>query len=507
MTSTATTPDGVRSTRRALTGWGRTAPSACDVMQVHSGDDVDRVLAGAAGSGRSVVGRGLARSYGDAAQCAGGIVLDITGLDTVLDADFEAGLVRVGAGTSLDALMRAFVPRGWFVPVTPGTRYVTVGGAIAADIHGKNHHRDGSFCSYVTRLSLATPSGRVEVSPQSDPDLFWATAGGMGLTGIVIEATLRMLRVETATMRVDTERTENLDDCLTRMSERDGDYRYSVAWIDCLARGRKMGRSVLSRADHARLDELPATRRGEALRFDPRVRIDVPVTPPSGLLNPVTVAAFNEVWFHKAPRARAGELQSISTYFHPLDGVGAWNRMYGPRGFVQYQLVVPFGAEDALRAVVTHLSERRMPSFVTVLKRFGPGDPGPLSFPVEGWTLALDLPVGSPALGPLLDTFDDIVAGAGGRVYLAKDSRLRPDLIEAMYPRLSEWRAVRDRVDPDGTLVSDLSRRLGLLSSPRPRRASRPNRTRTRTTTPTTTKPATKATKSTPAPAQEGVTS
>ncbi|HVA04222.1 MAG TPA: FAD-binding oxidoreductase [Acidimicrobiales bacterium] len=477
------TADGVAArhtpgVRRSLTGWGRTAPSACDVSEVHTAEDLDTVLAGATHSKRSVVARGLGRSYGDAAQCAGGVVIDMTGLDTVLEADLDTGVVRMGAGTSLDALMRAFVPRGWFVPVTPGTRHVTVGGAIAADIHGKNHHRDGSFCSYVTRLSLATPSGRVEVSPQSDPDLFWATAGGMGLTGIVVDATVQMVRIETATMRVDTERAQNLDDCLTRMTEHDGDYRYSVAWIDCLARGAKMGRAVLTRADHARLEDLPPARRADALCFNPVVGAQVPITPPSGLVNPVTVAAFNELWFRKAPRSRTGELQSMATYFHPLDGVGSWNRMYGARGFVQYQFVVPFGAEEALRAVLTRLSQRRMASFVTVLKRFGPADPGPLSFPIEGWTLAFDLPVGPLSTGPLLDALDEIVAGAGGRVYLAKDSRLRPELLEAMYPRLAEWRATRQRIDPAGVFASDLSRRLDLVSTPRTGRASRPSRAR-----------------------------
>jgi len=464
------------TSRRELTGWGRTASSACDVARVRCAEDVDQVLASAAAGGRSVVARGLARSYGDAAQCAGGIVVDTTGLDVVLDADLDTGLVRVEAGTSLDALMRSFVPHGWFVPVSPGTRYVTVGGAIAADIHGKNHHRDGSFCSYVTRLSLATPSGRVEVSPGGDPELFWATAGGMGLTGIVVEATIQMRPVESATMLVDTERAHSLDDCLARMEERDATYRYSVAWIDCLARGAKLGRAVLTRAEHARLDDLPPDRRRQALHFDPRVRAQVPVTPPSGLLNPMTVAAFNELWFRKAPRMRVAQLQTIATYFHPLDTVGAWNRLYGPRGFVQYQFVVPFGAEDALRAVLTRLSEGRVASFLAVLKRFGVQDPGPISFPTEGWTLALDLPVGPAVLGPLLDALDETVAAAGGRVYLAKDCRLRPDLLETMYPRLAQWRAVRDKVDPAGMFVSDLSRRLGLLGTRRPRRPSRTRR-------------------------------
>jgi decaprenylphospho-beta-D-ribofuranose 2-oxidase len=452
------------SSDRLLAGWGRTAPTAATVSQVSDADDVARVLLQAKSTGRQALARGLGRSYGDAAQCAGGMVIDGTGMHRVFEVDADAGRVRVGGGVSLDSLMRQFLPQGWFVPVTPGTRQVTVGGAIAADIHGKNHHRDGSFASHVSRLSLVTPTGAHELDPRGTPDLFWATAGGMGLTGVVVDATILMVPVETAWMMVDTERASDLDDCMDRMEAGDDGYRYSVAWIDCLARGARTGRSVLTRGDHATLDDLPPPLRSSATRFEPSSTLDIPVTSPVNVLNPLTVKAFNEMWYRKAPRRRMGHLEPIASFFHPLDGVGSWNRLYGKRGFVQYQFVVPLGAGAVLRGILEALSSAHVASFLAVLKRFGPGDAGPLSFPQEGWTLALDLPIGPKGLGLLLDRLDDAVAEAGGRVYLAKDGRLRPELVEVMYPRLPEWRTIQRGVDPDAVLSSDLSRRLGLIA-------------------------------------------
>ncbi len=455
--------------RSLLTGWGRTPATAADVVHAVHPDIVDGVVSGAiAGGGRpdrGLIARGLGRSYGDAAQNAGGTVIDATWLDAVHHVDLEAGLITVGAGVSLQTLMERFVPLGWFVPVTPGTRLVTVGGAIAADIHGKNHHCDGSFCSHVTTMTLVTPTGARDVSPSSDPDLFWATAGGMGLTGVVTRATLQMIPVESSYMLVDTERAADLDDAMSRMTSGDDGYRYSVTWIDCQSTGKNLGRSVLTRGDHARLDELPvALQRSpdKARRFAPRTLVNVPVTPPSGLLNPLTVGAFNEFWFRKAPRFQVGKPHHMTGFFHPLDGVGSWNRLYGTRGFLQYQFVVGDEQAESVRRIIERLTEVKLASFLAVLKRFGPGDPGPLSFPMPGWTLALDLPVGSVGLDRLLDDFDEEVASVGGRVYLAKDSRLAPDMFERMYPDVDAWRAVRDRIDPKNVLQSDLSRRLGL---------------------------------------------
>jgi decaprenylphospho-beta-D-ribofuranose 2-oxidase len=443
-----------------LTGWGRTAPTPAIVSPVHGDDDVLSVLNGH--SPRGVLARGLARSYGDAAQNAGGLVLDMTAADRVLDVNLGNGEVEVEAGISLDRLMNLFVPMGFFVPVTAGTRYVTVGGAIAADIHGKNHHIAGSFSQHVRWLDLLTADGQVRrVGPEEDADLFWATAGGMGLTGVILRARVRMKPIESSRIVVDTDRTPDLDSLMTLLSETDHLYDYSVAWIDCVAKGRRMGRSVLTRGRFARRDELPSRQQADPLHYSGSVRLSVPDVFPPGLLNGATVAAFNELWYRKSPKRKRGQLQTIPTFFHPLDGVGEWNRIYGPRGFVQYQFTVPFGQEQAMREALERISSSGHASFLAVLKRFGEGNPGMLSYPSPGWTLALDVPV-VRGLAELLDRLDELVVAAGGRIYLAKDSRVRPELFEHMYPELEHFRAVRKRVDPDGVFTSDLARRLSL---------------------------------------------
>jgi decaprenylphospho-beta-D-ribofuranose 2-oxidase len=446
--------------RASLSGWGRTTASTATVHRPATGAAAAGLLAGA--GPRGILARGLGRSYGDAAQNAGGEVADMAGLDGVLAFDPASGRVTVQAGVSLDRLLRVTVPSGWFLSSTPGTRYVTVGGAVANDVHGKNHHRDGSIRNAVRSLQLLTPAAGapVTVEPGDDAGLFAATAGGLGLTGIILAATLQLDPVETAWMRVDTDRPTDLDDLLQRMAA--APRRYTVAWVDCLARGRRLGRSVLTSADHARLEDLPAAARPAARRFAPRRRLAVPPGVPGGLLGRRVAQAFNQAWLARAPRRERGRLRPLDGFFYPLDALAGWNRLYGPGGFVQYQFAVPDGAEATLQAVVERLAAERCPSFLAVLKRFGQGA-GLLSFPIAGWSLAVDIPAGQPGLGRLLDELDELVAQAGGRVYLAKDARLRRATLAAMYPQLERWQAVRDRADPAGRLRSDLGRRLGLV--------------------------------------------
>jgi decaprenylphospho-beta-D-ribofuranose 2-oxidase len=445
-----------------LTGWGRTTPT---LASVHRPVDAGRVAELMARPGeRGTIARGLGRAYGDAAQNAGGRVLSLLGVRGVHGFDPGRGTITVGAGLSIGDLARLVLPHGWFPPVLPGTSHVTIGGAIAADVHGKNHHREGSFCDHVRSLELVTPGGeRRTVSAADDRDVFAATAGGMGLTGVIVAATIELLAVETDRVRVDTERAESLDDLMDRMERGDDGYRYSVAWVDCLARGRRLGRSVLMRGEHAGREDLAGERSGasETAAFAPPRVLSAPPGVPSGLLSTPALRAFNEAYFRRSPRREHGRFEALHSYFHPLDVVGDWNRLYGPRGLLQYQLVVPFGAEEALREVVERLAEARAPAFLAVLKRFG-GGRGLLSFPIPGWTLTMDLPAGRPELAPLLDGLDELVVEAGGRLYLAKDSRLRPELLEAMYPELDRWREIRAGLDPEGSLRSDLGRRIGL---------------------------------------------
>jgi len=422
--------------------------------------------------GTGVIARGAGRSYGDAAQNGGGDVLDMTGLDRILAIDRQLGLVTAQAGATMAQLMSGLAADGLTLPVVPGTRHVTLAGAIASDIHGKNHHCDGALARHVTALSLCTPAGGLtEVTPESDPALFYATLGGMGLTGVIVQATLRAEPLGAPFVVADVDRTDGLEQTLQLMSGGER-HRYSVAWLDLLAEGSKMGRAIVSRADPLAEEDprpLPRGRRAAGRPYPDslsrRPAFEVPRGFPAALLRPASMRTFNVLRWRAAPRRARGRRLALAPYFFPLDALGEWNRLYGPAGLIQYQLVIPTGRESALERCFELMRTRRLPVYLAVFKRFGPAFGGPLSFPLEGWTLAADLPAGAPGLRAALDELDEVVAGCGGRVYLSKDARLRADALAAMYPQLDRFHAQRAKVDPEGVLRSDLARRLGLCGA------------------------------------------
>jgi len=412
------------------------------------------------GSGGLIM-RGQGRSYGDAATSNSGIVVLTEQLNALGQTDAK-GLLRADAGATLEDILRVVVPQGWFPAVVPGTKYVSVGGCLAADVHGKNHHRDGSFANHVTEFEiLLADKTRLTCAPTSNADLFWATAGGMGLTGIIASVNLQLVPVASAFMSVQYHQAENLDATLAMLSDKSLDDSYTVMWLDCSARGRKLGRSVLLRGHHATKDELPPELRDGNPKTGKSYSINFDF--PSWVLNSYSVAAFNEFYYRLHKQRQKPLVQHYEEFFFPLDRIGNWNRMYGRRGFIQYQCVFPLNdSAQGLQILLEELRAASRASFLSVLKLFGPGNKGQLSFPIEGYTLTLDLPLGDPDLLPSLDRLDELVVKFGGRVYLAKDARMRPENFKRMYPLLEDWRRIKQRVDPNDRFQSDLSRRLQL---------------------------------------------
>jgi len=372
----------------------------------------------------------------------------------------ERATVDVGAGVSLGDLAHRVAPLGWLPPVLPGTRHVTVGGAIAADVHGKNHLHDGGFGQTVRSFSLATAGGEhLPVTREGDRALFEATVGGMGLTGVITSARLELEPLPSGVVEVETHRTSNLDGTMQQLTEGDLTHRYSVAWID-LSSPRRRGRGIVQLGSLATPLGLDEDQRQP--RYEPRRALPAPPLPGRGLVRTPVVQSFNLAYWRRPRRAR--QLVPLAGFFHPLDRLASWPRLYGASGLLQYQCVIPDGQERALRALVEAFTKGPVTPSLAVLKRLGPQGEGMLSFPLAGWTLAVDLPAHDAETYLMLDRMDEVVAQAGGRVYLAKDARLRPDLLSAMYPRLGEFAEVKQHMDPEGRFRSDLAERLGVVS-------------------------------------------
>lgn len=439
----------------ALAGWGRFPRRArAEVLAPRDAAGLARALAAG-----PAIARGLGRAYGDAA--IGPRVIDLRAMDRFLAFDPATGTLEAEAGLSLAAIIAALLPRGWFPAVTPGTRFVTLGGAIAADVHGKNHHREGSFGAFVDWIDVMGPDGSLRrASRTQNADLFGYTLGGMGLTGVILRARLRLRRVETGWVRQTTIPAPDLGAAMEAF-EANMDATYAVAWIDALARGPALGRSLVMLGEHAVAAELPAEARAAPFAPPAPRRLALPVDLPGFVLGPASVRAFNALYW-RLGRARAGvRLVGWQPYFYPLDAIAGWNRMYGRRGFVQFQcLLPPPAAEPGLRALLGAVAAAGTGSFLAVLKRMGP-QAGALSFPGEGWTLALDFPARAETLR-LLDRLDAIAAEHGARFYLAKDARMSPETLHRTDPRLTAFAAWRRAQGLDRAFASDLSERLGL---------------------------------------------
>ncbi len=409
-------------------GWGRWPRRTCQVAAPRGPE----AMVDAMGDGTAIA-RGLGRSYGDSALNPERTISTLK-LSCILAFDPQTRIVEAEAGVPLAEIIETFLPRGFFVPVTPGTKFVTLGGAIAADVHGKNHHGAGSFCDHVLWLDLMGSDGQVRRCSSDDhPDLFHATCGGMGLTGVILRAALRLIPVETGWIRQKTIVAPNLDAAIEAF-EATLEATYSVAWIDCLAKGAARGRSLIYLGEHAAADDPDLPRGEDPYRPKRRSAKRVPMDAPSWALNRLSVRAFNEVYWRAGCRAPGERLIDWDRYFYPLDALLEWNRIYGARGFAQYQCALPLTASrDGMAALLDEIAGAGLGSFLAVLKRFGPGAPQrPLSFPIEGYTLALDFPLTSAAL-TLMDRLDEITLAHGGRLYLAKDSRMTQRTFEAGY--------------------------------------------------------------------------
>jgi FAD/FMN-containing dehydrogenase len=449
----ASTPAGKRVT---LAGWGRYP--LCE-SEVYRPEKLAELASVVAADSQKLIARGAGRAYGDAALNAENRVLDLQRLNRMLEFDAESGILRCESGVTLDEIIGVFLPRGFFPPVVPGTRFVTLGGSLAADVHGKTHHRDSSIATHVLWFELMLASGEIRrCSREENSDLFWATVGGMGLTGVILEVAMRLRRVESAYIEGEMIRVANVDEAIEKFETADRQYEGSVAWIDCLSSKGALGRSILNVGNFAPRETLPPRLRTDPLVVDDKMLVGVPLDLPNFALNPLSVRAFNQGYF-AMHRAQSHMVTSYRPFFFPLDAIRDWNRIYGKRGFVQYQCVWPLSQSRAgLVEVLEATSASGRASFLAVLKKFGRQE-GMLSFPMPGYTLALDFPV-TDGLLEFLDRLDEMVMKRGGRVYLAKDARMKPATMRAMYPRFREWQAAKTSADPNNHFSSTLSRRL-----------------------------------------------
>lgn len=438
--------------KRKLVSWGNYPVMESEVESFSFESELDALLMSSA----PFIPRGNGRSYGDAAL--GTRAISTLKFDKILSFDAQSGVFECQSGITLDQVLEVIVPAGWFLPVTPGTKFITIGGALASDVHGKNHHVDGSVSSHVLEFDVMLASGEtLTCSRGINADLFEASLGGMGLTGMITRVVLKLKRIETSLIRQKQVKAGNLKE-LIGLFEKYKNYTYSVAWIDCLKKGKNFGRGILMLGEHASLNELPGDLRNNPLRLPQKKQIVFPFNMPSWVLNTIAVRAFNFLYYHKNRRKEIDNLVSYEPFFYPLDAVLHWNRMYGKAGFVQYQFVLPLDAKDGLIEILEQIAAKGLGSFLAVLKVFGPQD-SLIAFPKEGYTLALDFPV-RKGLFDFLNELDKIVLRYGGRLYMSKDARMSPQTLKAGYPDLERFEEIIKKYNPNGKVCSLQSDRL-----------------------------------------------
>ena len=398
----------------------------------------------------SVLARGMGRSYGDSANALN--VLQTRYINHFIKFDKATGKLTAEAGITLREILEVIVPSGWFLPVTPGTSYATLGGAIASDVHGKNHHIAGTFGQYVMSLNILLGTGEVvTTSSQRHTDLFHATCGGMGLTGIIMSATIQLLPIRSSLISQKTIKADCIE-AACEAFESNRDATYSVAWIDCLSKGKSLGRSVIKLGEHFEQG---------GLEIDTRQKVSVPFSTPSVLLNSLTMKVFNTAYWHKS-KNNVSQTVGLMPYFYPLDAVGEWNRLYGKKGFVQFQCVVPkLDGVANMRRLLTEISSSGEGSFLAVLKQFGIANENLLSFPTEGYTLALDFKASETAI-ETIKKLEDMVVEMGGRLYLTKDAVMQESTFKATYHTWEKFEEVREQYGAIGKFSSTQSKRLGL---------------------------------------------
>ncbi|HEY9007966.1 MAG TPA: FAD-binding oxidoreductase [Ohtaekwangia sp.] len=439
-----------------LSGWGNIPANRSKVVYPRLISDVKDTLAY-----NKLLPRGLGRSYADQATNLNHTIVKMEKLNRFIAFDEDKGVLECEAGVSLEDIIQYLAPRGWFPMITPGTKYITIGGAIANDVHGKAHHADGSFVNCVYDFTILLADGSVvKASREENSDLFWANFGGLGLLGTILTAKIQLRKIETTYFVQKAVPAQNLDAMLDAIDESDKDYSSSVAWLDSMAKGKNLGRGVLTMGNHAKLADLPAHLKSNPLKLGKKAKLTVPFYLPSFTLNTLSVKFLNTALYIMQKGGKP--VAHYDKFFYPLDMINNWNRGYGKRGFIQYQFVLPMeNGRENIRKILVEITQSNCVPFLNVLKKFGKGQGGLLSFPFEGYTFAIDFPI-KDQLKPFTEKLDKMVLDMGGRIYLGKDAYLDEATFKAMYPQHKEWLEIKRKYDPNNMFSSDLSRRIGL---------------------------------------------